>query len=258
MSECVNYRERQHLGPVESVAEFLDVINKHLNGEPKFLFRGHRREDWALKPSFARQSTVNMYGERPMLDEFVRRALPYTESTRALSQTDWLAIAQHHGMPTRLLDWSGSALAALWFAVEKSADGEAPGAVWMLNYRIDDILIDESGKAPFDLERTVLVRPRHVTQRITAQDGWFTLHRSGSGSEGGRTFVGLDTNQEFRERLKFVTVPAEAFGRIRLELATAGFTAAVIYPDLGGIAQYVTWAHLYPQDEIEYRLGPLR
>ncbi len=85
-----------------------------------------------------------------MLNEFVRRALPYTESSRDLSSTDWLAIAQHHGMPTRLLDWTGSALAALWFAVEKSAEGDVPGAVWMLTYEMDDFLTADDDKAPFD------------------------------------------------------------------------------------------------------------
>ncbi len=189
-----------------------------------------------------------------MLAEFIRRSLPHTTSSGLLSRTDWLAIAQHHGMPTRLLDWTGSALTALWFAVEKAAEGRRPAAVWVLPYTVDDFLDDEE-KAPFGLHETVLVKPRHVTPRITAQDGWFTLHRSGRTDASAGPFLSLDNNKGYRERLKYVTVPATAFGQIRFELATAGITAAVIYPDLGGVAQYVTWAHKHLGDEINYRLG---
>ncbi|WP_033469892.1 FRG domain-containing protein [Bordetella bronchiseptica] len=261
MGGTKSYRELQHLGQVDSVGKFLDVINKKLDGSARSLFRGHRREDWPLKPSIARQSIASKSDEAKMLDEFVRRAAPYTESTRAFSQTDWLAVAQHHGMPTRLLDWTGSALAALWFAVEKPADGNTAGAVWMLPYAVNDVLpAGANGEAPFELSRTVLIRPRHVTQRITAQDGWFTLHRRHSPSRtkaSGPVFIGLETNVEFRERLNFVTIPPAAFGQIRVELATAGVTAAVIYPDLGGIARYVTWAHLHAANELNYRAGDL-
>lgn len=254
MTETRKYRDQQFLRAVKSVAEYLDVINRQLDGSPNCLFRGHRCEEWALVPSVARDNFISRSDESKMLEEFTRRALPHTASIPALSRTDWLAIAQHHGMPTRLLDWTGSALMALWFAVEKSAEATSSAAVWVLPYTVDDFL-DDDEKAPFGLHKTVLVKPRHVTSRITAQDGWFTLHKSGRSDASGSLFISLDNNLGYRERLRYVTVPAESFGQIRFELATAGITAAVIYPDLGGIAQYVTWAHKYSQDELDYRLG---
>ncbi|MCX4151410.1 MULTISPECIES: FRG domain-containing protein [Paraburkholderia] len=179
MTYATTCRSTQHLGEVTNLAAYLERVNAVLDGATQGLFRGHRDADWMLKPGVARQTfNVRAEDESAMLEEFKRRAIPYLESSYDLSETDWLAIAQHHGMPTRLLDWSGSALAALWFAVNKPAAANASGAVWILEYGANDLMTDQERKAPFSIKRTALVRPRHVSRRITAQDGWFTLHRS--------------------------------------------------------------------------------
>nr|WP_244166618.1 FRG domain-containing protein [Burkholderia anthina] len=77
--------------------------------------------------------------EARMLDEFTRRALPHLEPGQNLEACDWLALAQQHGMRTRLLDWSGNALAALWFAVRRAGESGGDGVVWCLSHDADDI-----------------------------------------------------------------------------------------------------------------------
>ncbi|RQZ62266.1 hypothetical protein DIE08_27580 [Burkholderia sp. Bp9004] len=78
-------------------------------------------------------------------------------------------------MPTRLLDWSGSASTALWFAVNEAVDDDKPAAVWMFPYTDKDLMTATERDTPFDVPQTRLVRPRHVSRRIAAQDGWFTF-----------------------------------------------------------------------------------
>lgn len=248
-----------HLGDVRDLAGFLGAINSELNGEVRTLYRGQSDADWPLKPAIARLGrSVSLLEETSMLEEFKRRAIPYLESPGGdLGDADWLAIAQHHGMPTRMLDWSGSALTALWFAIKRPAKTQMAAAVWILTYEPGDLMRDEERNAPLAVNRTVVIRPRHITRRITAQDGWFTLHRNHGGSRATPAFVSLETNVDYKGRLYFVTIPADAFGEMRVQLSKAGVNPSVVFPDLGGVADFVRWNHQHPNDELQTRVQPL-
>lgn len=252
MTECDHDLAKQCLGHVTTLADYIDVISRQINGATRYLYRGHRDASWTLIPSVARHPLSDPNVERTMLEEFKRRSIPYLESHLDLQDADWLAIAQHHGMPTRLLDWSGSALTALWFAINEAVNNDRPAAVWMFHYTDDDLMSEPERKTPFDVPRTRLVRPRHVSRRIAAQDGWFTLHRN---TRETISFVPLESDREYRERLHYVTIPHAAFAPMRMQLANAGVSSAVLYPDLDGVAQYISRKHLFSDDEILTRLG---
>ncbi len=91
-----------------------------------------------------------------MFRDFQRTSFALTEF-RPASEWDFLSLAQHHGLPTRLLDWTYSALAGLRFAVEKppkKRDSKPLDAVvWLLKTRMEDFIDETTREKPFDKGR---------------------------------------------------------------------------------------------------------
>src|SRR5262249_16481829 len=132
--------------------------------------------------------------EQEVLGEFRRRAPAYLSGSAPVSDWHLLALVQHLGMATRLLDWTSSPLPALWFTVEKQPPPhpKGHGVVWVFHVYNEDIVIGDASRSPFGGERTEVFQPPHIAKTITAQEGWFTVHKFLP--EGGKEFVALEKN----------------------------------------------------------------
>ncbi|MEZ8383099.1 FRG domain-containing protein [Vibrio splendidus] len=133
MKDKTEHKKINHLSEYIDYVESLKLRSENLGNNTELLFRG-QRQDYSLLPKLAR---LDLNGdiknvERLMLDEFRRACLPLAEF-QPENNWDLLALAQHHGLPTRLLDWTYSALIALWFAVQKEPKVKESGVVWVLN-----------------------------------------------------------------------------------------------------------------------------
>lgn len=242
---------------IKSVSQFLTFIEKTKRAEEAsdnsadFIYRG-QREDKPLRPRLGRLVPKGKRKEieRLMFDEFKRTSIALTDLQ---PETDWdfLAIAQHHNLPTRLLDWTHSALAALWFAVEKEPSEvdrkKQDAVVWMLATRVEDFINERDRSSPFSKGATSIYRPRVITRRIAAQGGIFTVHNM-MRSEG---FVALENNKRFRSRLTKFIVTAGAFPHIRKHLDGCGVNRSILFPDLVGLCDHLEWRYTKLPDELE-------
>lgn len=244
-------RRRQHpTHQATSVSEFVGVIDNLLPNSDDLLFRG-QSQDWPLLPKIARitlRSGMDLLEtERSLLEEFKLQA-PSLVDLVPETDWEWLSLAQHYGMATRLLDWTTNPLAALWFTVLKPPADGTPGVVWVFDPGEDDRVKQSSATSPFTGERTRVFQPKHIAKRIIAQSGWFTVHKY---LRTRRAFVPLERQSRYQSALTKIMVPPGAFAPIRYGLAQCGVNAASLLTDLTGICAHLEWRHSLLADETD-------
>jgi hypothetical protein len=230
--------------------DYVEFIQKKCQ-EENILFRGQRRENHVLLPRIARLKLKAdiLDAEEAMLADFKREAAPYL---RIIPQNDWewLAVAQHHGMATRLLDWTWNPLAALWFAVERPPVEGTDGVVWVFTVRDDEYIEDEymedSRNSPFEQRVTRIYEPKSVVARITAQRACFAVHGY---DRKTRRFIPLEENRRYKKRLTKLIIKSSMFHEIRFHLDRCGIHHASLFPDIGGLCRHVEWLHSLLSDE---------
>lgn len=219
--------------PIKKLGDYLKYISNELIGK-EWIFRGHEDARFSLKPSIARikprEGTIqNM--ERKILIEFQRRHLK-------LPNDEWglLAFAQHHGLPTRLLDWTQNPLVAMFFAVDKPSKYKT-SAVWAYQYNY----IATTNLNPFRIEKIHAFHPTHVTQRITTQQGCFTVHPP--------PFYDMRRVQRTNEELVKFTIAKTFRDQMKNDLDRLGINCASLFPELDGLCKYLKWSFSISEDE---------
>jgi len=230
---------------------------KELDNDGTILFRG-QRVDKPLIPKIGRlryrDTDSILENERVITSEFKRLSVPYL--TRYPSNDwEWLSLAQHHGLPTRLLDWSINPLAALWFTVQcepvTDKKGKAlDGVVWTFFPENGDLIsaedIEKQKFKPFGVPRTLLFQPNVVAQRINAQQGWFSIHKYSSSI---KNFVPFEQNREYKDRLVKLEIPGSKFESFRYDLDRFGVNRSTLFPDLDGLTAHIQWLKSFMDDE---------
>lgn len=236
---------------VSHLSDYLRYLDGERRGLDLTLYRG-QREDWPLLPTVARPvldggNLMDRESESKMFAAFCREAITFVGNTPD-NPWDWIALATHHGLPTRLLNWTKNPLAGLWFAVRQPAkDTARPGVVWVFKPEDADIVRDVSGNphrfdrrpsahSPLEVTKTMVFEPRHVTPRIRAQAGVFTVHGC---IDGESRFAPLENNPDQHDRLTKLFVSADHFDELRAELLQCGVHDGSLFPDLDGLASRI-------------------
>ena len=280
-SETVNPRV------IESVSEFLECLlpddgMSAMELESCWLFRGQtrRRDKWPLQPKAARPEGfqgVLTRQQRQKAPQHLVHTIPadlivFKEwSDRAVASRDdlptneWerLALAQHYGLATRLIDWSSSPLVALFFAVESEYDEH--GAVYAYRRPMHPCRIDpsihrlwpppsgwvEGGHLnPLNVKMTdnwdavFFYQPRPMDGRMLQQQDLFTYHLNPLVPiTPGLVVAGRQPPYPFGTDLMEFVIESSMKGKLQNELRILGITYESLFPDLGGLSKHMNAIH---------------
>jgi len=237
-------------GAIEAVDAFVREVSavREETDRHKLWFRGHSKAEFRLVPTIGREAhyggrvkTFDLPAERELLHRFRRRAFPHDGRVDRAGYA--LFLARHHGLPTRLLDWTANVLYALYFACMEHGDHD--GHVWAFRQRgYADILdaftlVAQDEQALFAAvpTRVKIVHPVFNSVRLIAQEGGFTLHSDPCWPLEELATTHFDDGDLDIIHLYGWTIPKTAEPMLLSELSGLGVSRRSVFPDLDGIAR---------------------
>ena len=257
---------------VKSLKEFVKVItplswDSAAKARGYYWYRGQSNAEWGLETSFlrmtrhlAKQRKEAIRLEDEAREEFMSKAHLFIDPgnmDKVKTMPCWWALMQHHGAPTRLLDWTASPYVAAYFATQQDgSDGD--GAVWCFCHsRLRDSFVGEYGSEPPELTRTededpavkrlhkALQSPTAPTSVVPVQFKFFHVARMAE--QQGRFTMCLRIHQDHvciaakiaRTYLKKIVIPHKIKPDFLAELRRMNITAASLFPGVDGLGRSI-------------------
>jgi|SRR5450432_937786 len=244
---------------MNSLKEFLkeiDKIKKQLNNRYHCdfpLYRGSAKASWSLEPYLLRKTKRyddnNLFiKEASLFQDFISQA---GDHLKTYNTWETLFVMRHHGMPTRLLDWTENLFVALYFAILDTPKAVKNPCIWVLDpYRLNKkskeitqgyvINPELESEEYFELfcksfpykkaesipSYPIVIYPFRQNERIIAQQGLFTIH--------GINRTGIE--KQCPEVLKQIIIPARIISEVKNILELAGLNRYTIYRDLDSLS----------------------
>jgi hypothetical protein len=230
---------------ITSTAKLCCVVDAQLQDheDTTVIYRGHGDIDYKLCPKAGRfgpppKSKRETLNESLMLELFRRHSVGLTRQT---PDDDWefLAVAQHHGMATRLMDWTRSPLVAAYFAVaypnvRYEKDESPPGTNSYIRREPDSVVYAwrcrklDLSKAPPAKPHKIKQIVRYIPRHITAQSGLFSAHPDPKAVLNDSAMIHL-------------IIPFDKRRDIKRSLYRLGIHEGTVFPDLDGAARHIEW-----------------
>lgn len=222
-----------------------------------FAFRGLSDASYSLNTSLTRLGGEFEKLEGHLLRNF--RKYAHRGVLKDDSEWNWLALAQHHGLPTRLLDWTFSPFVATHFATANIEKFDLDGVIWCVDYVLLQEMLPESlsrilkeeGSNVFTVEMlnrgapnlqildnldpedfVVFLEPPSLDDRIVNQYALFSLM-----SSPGAVFDQWLMKHE--KLFRKIIIPAAMKWEIRDKLDQANVTERVLFPELDGLSSWL-------------------
>lgn len=248
---------------ISSISEYVSYIEK-LTSKAELWFRGVANRKYLPVPGLVWRNETD--DESALEHHFLMSYKSYVQEQN-LSEWELFALMQHHGLPTRLLDWSESSLVALFFALTSEPKSRAYRAVWVLDpYELNRETIDSpmlfcpailadrelnvegksmnmdsylppnlnpnsSGKLP---EKPMAINATQHLKRVSAQKGCFTVH--GQRKDAISTYL---KNDEHFHMIKINARNNEDRLKMLNTLASLGIDEEFIYQDLDSLCNKI-------------------
>lgn len=245
---------------INSWDKFVSAISLLAIGTPPgaaYTFRGQPKANHSLEPSLQRKisklSRANALRiEKTLLAEFQSQAHLLMQPAWLPDYRDmiaWWSLMQHHGAPTRLLDWTKSPYVAAYFAVESHP--EEDGALWYFHVNRLDIRLKELGEpimddALKDLNRffasesdqrcCYLFERKQKIERMVTQQGVFTVSPDVLANHADIIENALVKNDE-KEWFRKIIIPAELKPEFLLQLHRLNVNGIALFPGIDGLGR---------------------
>ncbi len=210
---------------ITSFDEFHATFSEYRT-DNRWMFRGQSDSSWPVMPKAGR-TPYNATNDLATFEAWKRRSTEFLDS-RPTSEWEWLALAQHHGLPTRLLDWTYNPLVAAFFAC--SEQSESDGAIYCL---LPEWSIVPENTKPGKHNKVARFKPHVVAARIARQSGIFTAHPDPKKP--------LPDALCDHEKYEVHTISADYKKKMLFELSHYGINRMTLMGDLDGLSAHMRW-----------------
>lgn len=278
------FESKNNIIQIHSVSEYLtilNILNRICNGSNSycpsqtrfdFIFRGHSDINYDIIPSLFREDAIKER-EKTYIYDFFRYQYMIKENISSIDYLSVLTLAQHYGIPTRLLDWTANPLVALFFSCKNN---DTDGCVWVLqktfyqnninnNFSIhttfrDYINHNFSSSANFNFKMPVIFYPNFIDNRMRNQNSvfmlWGNIENPFDDNFYKHNAIDITSTENSKKCIYKLEIPSSYKHQILVELDWIGINDSFIFYDMPSVSKTIKTRNSPKYETIDISVFP--